>query len=97
MTDHDQKALTLAETIVALWKGYSDENSVETELAMREAFVEANGMDFAQVDGVLASPLKYFTWAYLSDYNPEDLTYAEMTESLEISIGLAKEILTARG
>jgi hypothetical protein len=90
MTDLDKKALGLAQTIVDLWNGYSDENSERTELAMRDAFKEVEAMDLGMVDGVLASPLKYFARAYLNDENPEDLTYCEMTESLEISIGLAK-------
>lgn len=83
---HDAKAMILARNIVALWNGYSDENSEETESAMRDTFKEAVAMDLHQVDGVLSSPLNYFARAYLYDENPEDLTYSEMTESLAISI-----------
>lgn len=88
MSDLDQKAVAIAQRIADLWNGYSDENSNETDLAMREAFKEAQAMDLRQVDGVIASPLNYFARAFLNDENPEDLTYCEMVESLEISIGL---------
>ncbi len=84
----DQKALALACNIVSLWNGYSDENSEQTDLAMRDTFKEAVAMDLHQVDGVLASPLNYFARAFLDDENPEDLTFCEMSESLEISIKL---------
>lgn len=90
MTDMDKKALGLAQAVVGLWNAYSDENSEESDLAMREAFKEVAAMDMAKVDGVLASPLNYFARAFLNGENPEDLTFGEMTESLEISIGLFK-------
>ena len=88
MTDLDQKAVAIAQRIADLWNGYSDENSTETDLAMREAAKEAMALDLTQVDGVIASPLKYYAAVELEDSNPEDLTWCEMVESLEISIGL---------
>jgi hypothetical protein len=84
----EKKALILARNIVALWNGYSDENSEETESAMRDTFKEIITMELTQVDGVLASPLMYFAIAYLYDENPEDLTFSEMSDRLEISIGI---------
>lgn len=88
MTAQDQAAIIVARKIVALWNNYSDENSAESDLAMRDAFKEALALDLTHVEGVIASPLKYFALAFVEDSNPEDLTFAEMTESLEISIGL---------
>lgn len=83
-----RQARGLACTIVALWNGYSDENSHETDIAMRDAFKEVDALDFSHVDGVIASPLRYFARAFLYEENPEDLTFAEMTESIEISLGI---------
>ncbi len=91
LSPEDQKALILARNIVTLWNGYSDENSEETESAMRDTFKEAIAMDLHKVEGILASPLNYFARAYLTDENPEDLTYQEMTDSLEISVNLIDE------
>lgn len=88
MTDLDQAAISIAQRIVALWNGYSDENSLETDIAMREAAKEAIALDLRMVEGVIASPLKYYAMVELEDHNPEDLTICEMVESLEISIGL---------
>lgn len=88
LNDTERKALILARNIVALWNGYSDENSEETESAMRDTFKEVVALDLKNVDGVLASPLNYFARAYLNDENPEDLTYQEMTDSLDISVGI---------
>lgn len=84
----EQKALILARNLVTLWNEYSDENAEETESAMRDTFKEVVAMDLTRVDGVLASPLNYYARASLYDENPEDLTICEMTESLEISIGI---------
>jgi hypothetical protein len=91
LSPEDQKALILARNIVTLWNGYSDENSEETESAMRDTFKEAIAMDLHKVEGILASPLNYFARAYLTDENPEDLTFQEMTDSLEISVNLIDE------
>lgn len=88
MTDLDQKAIAIAQKIADLWNNYSDENSVETDLAMREAAKEAVALDLSMVEGVIASPLKYYAMVELEDHNPEDLTFCEMVESLEISIGI---------
>lgn len=87
MTEQEQ-ALIFARNIVNLWNGYSDANSEESDSAMRDTFKAVRALDLHQVDGVLASPLNYFARAFLDDDNPEDLTFAEMTESLEISIGI---------
>lgn len=83
----EQSALALAKEIVSLWLNWSDETEVETELAMREAFKQVEALDLAKVCGTLAQPLNYFTQAFLHDVNPEDLTYGEMVESIEIGIG----------
>jgi hypothetical protein len=91
LSTEDQKALLLARNIVMLWEGYSDENSEETESAMRDTFKEAMSLDMHSVEGIIASPLNYFAHAYLYDENPEDLTFCEMTESLAISIKLIDE------
>ena len=88
MTEEQKKALTLARNLVTLWNEYSDENSEETESLMRDTFKEVAALDLHKVDGVLASPLNYYARASLYDENPEDLTISEMTESLEISIGI---------
>lgn len=90
MTEQEQ-AVIFARNIVTLWNEYSDENSEESDNAMRDTFKAVLGLDLHQVDGVLASPLNYFAQAYLTDHNPEDLTFAEMTESLEISLKILDE------
>ena len=87
MTEQEQ-ALIYARNIVRLWDEYSDENSEESDSAMRDTFKAVQGLDLHQVDGVLASPLNYFAQAFLTDENPEDLTFSEMAESIEISIGI---------
>lgn len=93
MTDAlDHAALVLAQNIVDLWNNYSDENSEQTDLAMRDACKEAQAMDLRQVDGLLASPLRYFARAFLEDDNPEDLTICEMVESLKISIQVKRNL-----
>lgn len=87
----ETKAKELGAELVRLWNNYSDENSNETDLAMRETTKEIRALDLRQVDGVLASPLNYWTRAELDDENPEDLTFCEMIESIEISLGLMRE------
>lgn len=81
-------ALNIAKEIASLWANYSDDNSTQTDLSMRDYFKQAEAIDLDCVDGVLASPLKYFARAFLHDENQEDLTFCEMAESLEISIGI---------
>jgi len=82
------KALILARNIVNLWNGYSDANSEETESAMRDTFKEVVSMDLKSVDGVLASPLNYFARAFLYEENPEDLTFSEMSDSIQVSLDI---------
>ncbi len=84
----EARAKELGAELVRLWANYSDENSVETDLAMRETTKMIRALDLHQVDGVLASPLNYWTRAELDDENPEDLTFCEMIDSIEISLGL---------
>jgi hypothetical protein len=91
LSTEDQKALAIARNVVSLWNGYSDDNSEESDLAMRDAFKAVEALDLHRVEGILASPLNYFARAFLNDENPEDLTFGEMSQSLEISIGLIDE------
>lgn len=88
LSNEERQALVLAREIVSLWNGYSDENSEQTDQAMDDAFKAVLAIDLHKVDGVLASPLNYFARAVLNDENPEDLTYCEMSGSLQISIDL---------
>lgn len=86
----ERKALALAASVVALWATWSDSNADVQDDALRLAFEAADALDFTQIDGVIASPLKYFARAYLSEENPEDLTFQEMADSLSVSIKILR-------
>lgn len=90
MTPLEQKACELGTDLVRLWDNYSDENSIQTDLEMREATKEIRALGLDHVDGVLASPLNYWTRAELDDENPEDLTFCEMLESVRISLKIMR-------
>jgi hypothetical protein len=86
----ERKALALAASVVALWATWSDSNEDVQDDALRLAFEAADVLDFTQIDGVIASPLKYFARAYLNEENPEDLTFQEMADSLSVSIKILR-------
>lgn len=84
----NQKARALAFTFTSIWAAWSDNNEVASDDALRLTAEAVRAMDLHQVCGTLASPLNYFTRAYLDDENPEDLTYDEMMQGLTVSLSL---------
>ena len=86
----DQKARALAFTFTAIWANWSDADENASDDALRLTAEAVRALDLTQVDGVIASPLNYFTRAYLDDENPEDLTYDEMMQGLTISLSITK-------
>lgn len=83
-------ALAIAFAVVSSWNawGGADRLEIVGDDALNVLAMAADQLDFAHIEGVIASPLKYYARAILHDENPEDLTYCEMIESLEISIKL---------
>lgn len=87
MSDDQVKAIFIGDALVKLWAGWCDEKADEFDTAMK-LLVEraANELDLDAVDGRIAQPLNYFVGAYLREDNPEDLTYCEMLESVELGV-----------
>lgn len=83
-----RRALALAHIIVKLWETWADENEDIADDALRITLEQVRDIDLTGVDGTLAAPLNVFARAYLEDDNPEDLTFDEMIQSIEICIGL---------
>ncbi|WP_454618359.1 hypothetical protein [Bradyrhizobium cenepequi] len=83
-----QKAAAVASELVRIWADWSENDEEASDNALRDACKEARAIDMHQVEGVIASPLNYFVRAYLDDENPEDLTYDEMMESMQIGLSL---------
>jgi hypothetical protein len=81
-----RKACDIGTEIVRIWSQWSDATEVESELALSACVNEARTLDMHQIDGVISSPLNYFVRSQLDDENPEDLTWCEMIESIEISV-----------
>jgi hypothetical protein len=84
----DKKACDLAAEIVRIWENWSDGNEEASDNALRDCAKDIRTIDLHQVDGVIASPLNYFTRAYLDDDNPEDLTFCEMMDGMKVALGL---------
>lgn len=81
-------ALAIAFSIVGAWErwGGDDRYEIVGADALNVLALAADALDFGSIEGVIASPLKYYARAILHDENPEDLTYCEMIESLDVSI-----------
>jgi len=88
MMTPDKKARALAVTFLSIWNAWADEHEDSRDDALRLTCEAVRAMDLHQVDGTLASPLNYFTCAYLDEFNPEDLTYDEMMQGMAISLAL---------
>ena len=86
----DQIATAHAVIFVSIWSSWTDGNADALDNALRLNAEAVRRLDLHQVAGNLASPLNYFVRAYLDEDNPEDLTYAEMMQSLEIAIDQMK-------
>jgi hypothetical protein len=88
-----RRALALAFAIVGAYYRWNGEDRYEIvgDDALNVLAETADSLDFGQVEGVIASPLKYFVGAILRDQNPEDLTYVDMVDSLAISIRVLTE------
>jgi hypothetical protein len=84
----DQQARALGVTLISIWANWNDRNEDDADNALRLAFEAVLALDLTRVAGQMASPLKYFAHAYLEDCNPEDLTFDEMFQSIEISLSL---------
>lgn len=84
----DQKARACAIMYTSIWASWSDTHQDDRNNALRLVAETVRTVDLHTVDGTMASPLNYFTRAYLDDTNPEDLTYSEMMQSMEISLAL---------
>lgn len=83
-----KRALAYAQILVSTWATWEDGKENILDDVLRVTCEGARSLDMHQVEGVIASPLNYFVRAYLDDENPEDLTYCEMMQSMNISIGL---------
>lgn len=88
IADPTRKARALAHIIVKLWATWSDQNEDIADDGLRLTLEQVRALDLRQVDGTLSAPLNVFARAYLDQDNPEDLTFGQMIESIEICIGL---------
>jgi len=81
-------ALAIAFAIVSSWNAWGGEDRLEIvgDDTINVLALAADQLDFGHIEGVIASPLKYFACAVVHGQNPEDLTYCEMIGSLEVSI-----------
>lgn len=83
------QAKPIAMALVSVWRSWSDGNEDASDDALRMLCqLVRDSVDLTQVDGTIAAPLGYFVSAYLDGYNPEDLTYDQMMESMEVSLKL---------
>lgn len=83
-----RRALAIAFAIVSSWNAWGGDDRLEIvgDDALNMLALAADQLDFGHIEGVIASPLKYYARATIHDENPEDLTYCQMIESLDISI-----------
>jgi len=87
--DLDQQARALMIAMIAVWKNWSDANELDSDHAHTILCeIARQRLDMHKVAGHLSSSLNYFVLATLEDHNPEDLTFSEMFESMEISLSL---------
>lgn len=88
MESHDDQAVArfIGDALVKLWADWTDDKSDEFDDAMKALVLRARGLAYDTIDGRIAQPLNYFVGAYLEGDNPEDLTYCEMLESIDVGV-----------